>query len=120
MSLSRAPSIATLRAKLGGHQAKLLVFEDVLGSFGGWELGGKRDQELIDFHEDAQRLLSNWCCTADVRFKRLAGVIPYVLPPLEGQSVWKGHAHLSWAASALAQVFETAKESKRAAEVRPS
>ena len=75
--------------------------------------------ELRQWHEDAQALLSSWCCTDDKRFKRLAGVIPYLLPPLEGQSVWRGHERLSWAASALAEVFEIAKEPQRAAEIRP-
>lgn len=128
IELPRSPSVATLRARLGSHPARLLVLEDALGSFGGWGGDGGTDAagvgsvaaaEVASYHEDAQKLLSNWCCTADERFKRLAGVIPYILPPLEGQSAWRGHAHLRWAAQGLTEVFEKAGESAAAAWVRP-
>ena len=108
-------------AQPGTQSSRLLVFDDVLSSFGGWGDAPTHSatDELRQWHEDAQALLSSWCCTDDKRFKRLAGVIPYLLPPLEGQSVWRGHERLSWAASALAEVFEIAKEPQRAAEIRP-
>ena len=112
------PTIGQLRSQLENHASRVLVFDDVLASFGGW--GASDDaRELSRFHEDAQALLSSWCCTDDPRFKRLAGVIPYVLPPLEGQSIWRGHARLTWAASALAEVFDAANQSARAREIRP-
>ena len=76
--------------------------------------------EIVSYHEDAQRLLSNWCCTADHRFKRLAGVIPFILPPLEGQTAWRGNDHVRWAAKALTEVFEMANEHAAAAWVRPA
>ena len=73
----------------------------------------------IQYHEEAQALLSSWCCTADERFKRLAGVIPYILPPIEGQRVWRGHPKLHWAAAGLAEVFMSAGHTELAAEIRP-
>ena len=116
------PTITQLRRGLLGTQSsRLLVFDDVLSSFGGWGDAPTHSatDELRQWHEDAQALLSSWCCTDDKRFKRLAGVIPYLLPPLEGAERMEGHERLSWAASALAEVFEIAKEPQRAAEIRP-
>ena len=137
MRLPPKPTIDQLRRVLGAQKERLLVFDDVLASFGGWghgttaTLGGGNGAvtlggggsaaaaELTAFHEDAQALLSSWCCTDDAKFKRLAGVIPYVLPPLEGQKVWRGTPKLTWASSALAEVFDGAGEAARAAEIRP-
>jgi hypothetical protein len=93
------PTIDALRAALRGESARLLIFDDVLASFGGWAKGTKSDDdELYTYHEDAQSLLSSWCCTDDARFKKLAGVIPYILPPIEGQATWRGSPKLTWAA----------------------
>lgn len=114
------PNIDALRTALRSEAARLLVFDDVLGSFGGWGGGGKDDDELVTFHEEAQSLLSSWCCTDDTRFKKLAGVIPYILPPLEGQATWRGSPKLAWAARGLAEVLAAAGETARAAEIRPS
>lgn len=116
--LQPKPSISALRAALGGTSARLLVFDDVLASFGGWGGGEAEAAEAIRYHEDAQSLLSTWCCTDDARFKRLVGVIPYILPPLEGQSAWKGHARLGWASAALAEIFEQSNETALASLVR--
>ena len=77
-------SISALRARLGALPAKLLRVDDVLRAFGGFDETTEGRRELTTYHEELQEILSSWCCTADERFKRTAGVIPYVLPPLEG------------------------------------
>ena len=115
--LDSAPTIGTLRAQLSAHSARLLVFDDMRQAFGGWGPDASTE-EIVRYHEDAQSLLSNWCCTADKRFKRLAGVIPYVLPPLPGQQAWRGRDHLRWGIEALTEVFDTANEKARADEIR--
>ena len=109
-----------LRGRLAHVKAKLLHVDDVLGAFGGFDedTTAGRD-ELVQYHDDLQQLLASWCCTADERFKRLAGVIPYVLPPLEGQSAWRGAPKLQWAAQAMAEIFEAAGDADRARAVRP-
>ena len=66
----------------------------------------------------AQELLASWCCTADARFQRIAGVVPYLLPPLPGQTAWNGDPNLRWAAEALSAAFGEANQSGMAAELR--
>ena len=57
------------------------------------------------------------CCTSDPRFKRTAGEVPYLLPPLEGQTHWRGEPRLSWVAGALAYSFEAAGDKAMAIDV---
>jgi hypothetical protein len=113
--------ISQLRARLGGASAKLLKVDDVLTAFGGFDHGFEEgdEAELVQYHEDLQAIISSWCCTIDERFKRVAGVIPFLLPPLEGQTAWRGATRLAWAAEAVAQVFETAGDTARARSLRP-
>lgn len=113
--LPAAARVSQLRERLGGEGARLLRVDDVVATFGGFD----SQSELVQWHEDAQALLAGWCCTADTRFKRLAGVIPYLLPPLEGQTAWRGHAKLQWAATAVADIFASANDTTRAAALRP-
>lgn len=112
-------SISALRARLGALPAKLLRVDDVLRAFGAFDQTAEGARELTSYHEDLQELLSSWCCTADERFKRTAGVIPYVLPPLEGQSVWRAGRWTLWAAKAMADIFDAAGDAARAKAIRP-
>ena len=118
VALPAGLSIERLRAKLGSVEAKLMRVDDVLGGFGGFEQS--TPNEAVQFHEDMQALLSSWCCTIDARFKRVAGVIPYILPPLEGQTEWSGSHGLAWAAQALADIFDNAGDTARARLIRPA
>ena len=63
-------------------------------------------------------ILQRWCCVHDERFKKTAGVVPYLLPPLEGQTDWRGDPELSWAAEALAAAFQEANQTDMASEMR--
>lgn len=136
VAIPAAPSLGELRALLGPLKAKLLVLDDARLAFGSFGAGPAADAaggaragtaaadaaaEALarTYHNDAQALLSSWCCTSDPRYKRLAGVVPYLLPPLEGQSVWRGKKWLDWASNAMADIFEAAGDKVRAAEVRP-
>ena len=121
ISVPTGMRIGEMRRKLGTLDAKLLHFDDVLASFGGFDEGREEGRrELVTYHDDLQRILSSWCCTADERFRRLAGVIPYVLPPLEGQREWQSGTKLKWAADALADTFQAAGDRKRMKWIRPS
>lgn len=121
VSLPAGLRIGELRAHLGSVSAKLLHFDDVLGAFGGFDESSTAGRaELVGYHDDLQELLSSWCCTDDARFKRVAGVIPYVLPPLEGQRTWRGAAKLQWAATAVAGIFEADGDHVRSAALDPS
>ena len=67
-------------------------------------LGGfdRTDAALhASYHREAQALLSSWCCTSDERFRRLAGLVPYVLPPLPGLPRGRGAGSLRWVDAAL-------------------
>ena len=104
-SLTLAPSPSLLRPALSPSLSRLplaLSYTDT------------------DAPERAQALLSSWCCTSDTRFKRFAGIVPYLLPPLGGQRVWRGTARLRWAALAIADMFTEAGDADLAAELRPS
>lgn len=116
VSLPPKLRVRELRRRLGALPAKLLHFDDVLGAFGGFDDG---DADADTYHTDLQRLLSSWCCTADERFKRVAGTIPYILPPLEGQDEWRGEPRLWWAAKALADIFDKGGAREAAAAIRP-
>jgi hypothetical protein len=112
-------SISALRARHGALPAKLLRVDDVLRAFGGFDETAEGRRELTTSHEELQELLSSWCCTADERFKRTAGVIPYVLPPFEGQDVWRAGRWTLWAAKAMADIFDAAGDAARAKAIRP-
>ena len=46
-----------------------------------------------------------------------AGEVPYLLPPLEGQTYWRGEPRLSWVAGALAYSFDAAGDKVMAIDV---
>ena len=110
-------TIAQLRRRLGGVRARVLHFTDISRSLGGFEPAAPA-AEVREWHEDAQQLLSSWCCTAHPHFKRTAGVIPYLLPPMPGQSAWHHTQRLEWAVSAVAELFEASDRADDAAIAR--
>ena len=67
-----------------------------------------------------QALLSSWCCTAHPEFKRLAGLVPYLLPPHTGQTRWRGNPWLRWEATALADAFAAQNDTATAAKFNAS
>ena len=91
----------------------MLHLSDAVRSFGSFD----SEDEARDFHRGAQELLSSWCCTADERFKRIAGVVPYLLPPLPGQAAWRGDPNLAWAAEALGAAYAETNQSGMAVEL---
>ncbi|KAL1510943.1 hypothetical protein AB1Y20_005771 [Prymnesium parvum] len=112
------PSASRLVAALGGVEAPTLHVDDLREMVGSLDGAGGRGA-LVEFHAHAQALLSSWCCTSDERFRRSGGEVPYLLPPLEGQSEWLGEPRLAWAATALASVFRGAGEHALAARLSP-
>ncbi|KAL1518457.1 hypothetical protein AB1Y20_002749 [Prymnesium parvum] len=121
LSVAPRASLAQLARQLRAHPARVLHFADVraaIGSFGRAAAGEPR-LDARRFHADAQALLSSWCCTADPAFKRSAGVVPFLLPWLEGQAEWTGDTRLDWAAKALAERFDAANDSASASALRP-
>ena len=104
VALPPAPSSDVVIAALAPWaSAARLHFEDVglaLGKLAD-DPDGSPSKLLVPFHRDAQMLLGSWCCTSDVRFKRTAGLVHYTLPPLEGQSVWRGESTLGWVERAM-------------------
>ena len=114
VGLLALPSASQLRAALGPLTAKVLHLADARRAFGAFDSAA----DSRDYHQGAQQLLSSWCCTTDSRFKRIAGVVPYLLPPLAGQDAWRGDPTLAWAATALGEAFAEANQSSMAAELR--
>ena len=93
------PMSTALRTALAPHQhARRLHIDDVLSAFGGFD--GAENASLVPSHDDAQAILSSWCCTSQLAFRQTRGLVPYVLPPLEGQRQWRG-GERRWVASAL-------------------
>jgi hypothetical protein len=115
LALPAAPSAALLRRLLGSVSARVIHFEDVTHAFGGFDSA----EDAHKWHEDAQALLSTWCCTSEPAFKPLAGVVPYLLPPLKparGQPpYWRGNPWLRWEAEALSLAFLHANDTAMAA-----
>ena len=114
VGVAALPSARQLRESLGKVRSKVLHLSDAVRSFGSFD----SEDEARDFHRGAQELLSSWCCTADERFKRIAGVVPYLLPPLPGQAAWRGDPNLAWAAEALGAAYAEANQSGMAPELR--
>jgi len=104
-------SAGELRRSLVHVTARVLHFEDVRDAFDPSSF--ESAAEARRWHEDAQSLLATWCCTADPTFKPLAGVVPYLLPPLV-PSVWRGNPWLRWEAEALATAFARANDTAMA------
>ena len=102
------PLASVLRAALAPHtRARRLHFDDVLGAFGGFDTTPPYHGLTATYHADAQRLLASWCCTSDPAFASPGrgavspatsgrGLVPYLLPPLEGQKAWRGRADMRW------------------------
>ena len=84
----------------------MLHLEHPLDSFGGFD----DSAEAATWHSEVQAMLASWCCTADPRFKRVAGIVPYVLPPLEGheRQAWSGGEarKVEWVGRALAETYD--------------
>ena len=99
--LPPSPSVAQLRASLGGEQARVLHFADVRGAVGTFESAS----EATAWHTEAQALLASWCCTSEPEFKRMAGRVPYLLPPHPAQAAYAGNPWMRWAAEALSRAF---------------
>ena len=72
-----------------------LRFEEIPRGFDG-AMAGQSNLH----HSEAQALLSSWCCTQLSAFGEKKGLVPYLLPPLEG-SGWRGAPALKWVARAL-------------------
>ena len=89
---------SSLRRILSDHSSRRLHFEDVRNAFGGFD-GAMAGQSNLH-HSEAQTLLSSWCCTQLSAFGEKKGLVPYLLPPLEG-SGWRGAPALKWVARAL-------------------
>ena len=102
-----------LVAALGQSRASVLHFDDVVAAFGGFVSAA----DTVSFHNDAQELLSSWCCTKDRGFKRHGGEVPYILPPLPGQTSWLGSKRLRSAAEKLAAAFLRANDTQTASEM---
>ena len=106
IELPPAPSSAEVLAALAPFATTPRIhLEDASQALGRLsdEPDGTPSRWLVPFHRDAQQLLGDWCCTSDERFRRSAGLVPYLLPPLEGQTAWRGEPQLSWAETALRQ-----------------
>ena len=110
------PGAAQLVKQLGGLPHRVLHLDDASLGFGAFDDG----VQAAAWHREAQALLSSWCCTADPRFKRTAGVVPYLLPPLEGQAHWLGEQRLSWVAGSLSYSFDAAGDRAMAVEMHRS
>ena len=113
-ALPPLPSTAQLVEALGPLKVRVLHLSDAMRSFGRFDDAA----DATAYHREAQELLSSWCCTADERFKRIAGVVPYLLPPLPGQSHWLVDKGLVWAQQALAEAYAEANQTAMAAEIR--
>ena len=111
ITISAARSSSELRRSLVHVTARGLHFEDVRDAFDSSSF--ESAAEARRWHEDAQSLLATWCCTAEPTFKPLAGVVPYLLPPLV-PSVWRGNPWLRWEAEALAIAFARANDTAMA------
>ena len=111
ITISAARSSSELRRSLVHVTARVLHFEDVRDAFDSSSF--ESAAEARRWHEDAQSLLATWCCTAEPTFKPLAGVVPYLLPPLV-PSVWRGNPWLRWEAEALAIAFARANDTAMA------
>ena len=107
--LAVLPRESTLVHRLSHLNASVLHFDDIELALGDFEQAATS----VQYHEDAQSLLSTWCCTADANFR--AGMVPYILPPLPTQRHWRGRPALDKAAFHLKQAFETANDSRTAA-----
>ena len=97
VTIRRHPSYSQLLTSLGRHPARILHFANVTESFGAFDFS----EMSIAWHEELQGLLSSWCCTSDVAFKRSGGTVRYLLPPLPGQTAWTGSSGLTWVAERL-------------------
>ena len=117
VSLPRGATDAEIISRLGGAKASVLHFDDVLGAFGGFT-GPER---AVRYHDDAQRLLSSWCCTAEAPFGTggRGGEVPYLLPPLRGQMHWRGSRWHRDSAAVLSAAFKRAGEGAIAADLAP-
>jgi hypothetical protein len=94
---ARPPS-SVVRAALGGlSTVRRLHFDDVRSALGSLDDA----EEHIRWHEEAQSLLASWCCTSAPGFSETRGLVPYELPPLDGQRAWRGRRALRWVARAL-------------------
>ncbi len=96
-------SQSEIRSALGATTARVLHVTDVLGTFGRFD----DEQTARTWHDEMQDLLSSWCCTSEPAFKRTGGLVPYLLPPLEGQTAWRGREQLAWAGRAIAESFRS-------------
>ena len=95
---------SVLRAALAPFkQTRRVHLSDASSALGGFD--GADNASLVSFHADAQALLASWCCTSVLAFRPTRGVVPYLLPPLEGQSRWRGHPQMRWVARALNDVY---------------
>jgi len=115
-TLARGASERELVSTLGGSGAAVLHFEEIeaaLGSFGS-------AQKAKEWHGQAQELLDAYCCTSSEIFKaKASGGVPYLLPPLPGQTAWLGAPRLEWARTELARMFREAGDAQIAAELEP-
>ena len=115
--LPERPSLGALRTALSGSKARVLHLSDASLAFGSFS-DDAAGTLATEWHRETQRLVSSWCCTADERFKRTAGAVPYLLPPLEGQSHWVGEPKLFWVAAALRKSFAAAGDAAMADDLR--